>query len=250
MSDKHAATALVPVPPAEPAVAGMSPVVALAMRKDFDPEVLRELLAMQREYEANEARKQFTVARKNLADDLPRVLARDKKVEFGTTKYTHTTLGAAIEAVVPHLIAHGFSHDWRPGIKDGQVMVTCRLTHVAGHFEEVTLTAPPDNKGSKNGAQAIASTITMLERYTLLALLGIATADMEEPKGDDRAPVDPNQIDTGRNMAAVAWLKKQGRTCAQAEEHVKRKCADWTAADLQQLAAWAKAPLQDPPSDE
>ncbi len=37
--------------------------------------------------------------------------------------------------------------------------------------------APADTSGSKNMVQARGSTITYLERYTLCAILGIATAD-------------------------------------------------------------------------
>ena len=58
--------------------------------------------------------------------------------------------------------------------------VTCTLTHEQGHSESVTLSAPFDTSGSKNAIQAIGSTITYLERYTLLAITGLSASDMED----------------------------------------------------------------------
>lgn len=221
---------------------GMSPVVSAGLRileHSPNPETLRELLAMQRDWEANEARKAYASALVGLKVGLPTIIAHDKLVNFNSTRYTHTSLGAAVEAVTPHLINHGFTHSWYPATNGAnEVSVTCRLTHQAGHFEEVCLKAPPDNKGAKNGAQAVASTVTMLERYTLLALLGIATADMSEPEGRDEAPAD--NVNSERNLKAVGWLKQNEVSVGEAEQYLSRKVPDWTAADLGKLKAWVK----------
>lgn len=48
-----------------------------------------------------------------------------------------------------------------------------------GHSEETSLTASPDISGTKNAIQAIGSTISYLQRYTILALTGLATGDMD-----------------------------------------------------------------------
>lgn len=240
MSELHGKTAPVEIVRREEAPTQMSPVVRAIMEKNLSPETVREMLAMQREHEANEARKQYVAAYIGLKAELPKTLARDKRVSFGTTNYTHTSLAAAVEEIVPHLITHGFAHDWRLGMKDGQVMVTCRLTHVGGHHEEVTLPAPPDTKGAKNGAQAIASTATMLERYTLLGLLGIATADMKEPDDDHEEKPDPAKVDTAKNMRLVEWLGQHGKSREQAEEFVARKMPEWTASDIAAIVEWAR----------
>lgn len=222
---------------------GMSPVVAASLailEKNPSPETLRELLAVQREWEANEARKAYAMALVGLKTGLPTVIAHDKLVSFATTRYTHTSLGAAVEAVTPHLINHGFTHSWHPATNGAnEVSVTCRLTHQAGHFEAVTLSAPPDAKGGKNGAQAVASTVTMLERYTLLALLGIATADMTEPEGHEEK--DPEKVDSNRNLLAVGWLKDKGVPTSDAEQYLNRKVPNWTVADLAKLKVWVKS---------
>lgn len=221
----------------------MSPVVAAILKKDPSPETLREVLAVQREWEANEARKAYAAAMVGLQADLPKTIAHDKKVDFNTTKYTHTSLAAAVEAVRPHLILHGFSHSWHPGIEDGQVVVTCRLTHRAGHSEAVTLKAGRDPKGGKNDPQAVASSVTMLERYTLLGLLGIATADQNELFKEKQDEPDVDKVDSKRNLRAVGLLEKKGRTVEQAVKYLDgRPVAEWTESDLKKLEAWAKSP--------
>ena len=69
---------------------------------------------------------------------------------------------------------------WSTGQTDGSVTVTCHITHEAGHRESVTLSGPPDDSGKKNKIQQVGSTVTYLQRYTLLSSLGLATADQDD----------------------------------------------------------------------
>lgn len=231
---KHAIQTSPHVAPAK----AMHPLVqsAMSMGAAPDPATLRELMQLQREWEAGEAKRAYTEAMVALKRDLPAVLDRDKTVDFetsrGRTTYRHTTLAAAIDAVHAPLSEHGFSHSWVPNSDGKGVTVTCVLTHRDGHSEQTTLAAPPDTSGSKNPAQAIASTITLLQRYTLLALLGIATRDMTEP--EERA--DPsNKVDVRKNQTAVGQLSRIGVSVQDAEAKVGRPWKQWTEADLDEL---------------
>jgi hypothetical protein len=60
-----------------------------------------------------------------------------------------------------------------------------------GHSELTKMTAPSDTSGQKNSIQAIASTITYLQRYTLLAATGLTTKDMpdDDGKGGVKEPI-------------------------------------------------------------
>ena len=253
MSDEHKQGAITVIEHASDQA--MSPVVAMGMKMlaaSPDPGTLRELLAVQREWEAGEARKAFAAALVALKRDLPTVIARDALVDYqgskGRTRYTHASLAGVMEAITEPLTRHGFSLAWKPATPAAGVSVTCRLTHAAGHFEEASLTAPADTSGSKSSAQAIASTITLLQRYTALSLLGIATADMKEPEGEQAQPA-PDGVDSERNLRAVGWLVSKGKTRVDAEALVGRKVGDWTSADLDRLRAWA-APQVDPATGE
>ncbi len=251
MSDVHDKTTAVAIIERAPDQS-LSPVVAGVMRSlgaNPDPATLRELLSVQRDWEANEARKAFALALVGLKRDLPTVIARDKTVGFASTdptkaktSYTHASLGGVMEAITEPLTQHGFSLAWKPSTAPNGVTVNCRLTHAAGHYEECSLTAPIDNSGNKSTAQGIASTITLLQRYTALSLLGIATADMKDPEPDAPAA---DAVDSARNLRAVGLLTKKGKTCPEAESFLGRKVAEWTSSDLEKLQQWAKTPNPD-----
>ena len=57
--------------------------------------------------------------------------------------------------------------------------MTCILTHDMGHSEETSLEGSADNSGSKNSIQAIGSSVTYLERYSLLAATGLAVKNAD-----------------------------------------------------------------------
>lgn len=248
--DKHAATLIAHVesPPER-----VHPLVELAMRGgQVDPATLRELMVLQREWEADESRRAYTRALIALKTDLPRVLARDASVDYttakGRTHYRHTSLAAAADAVTEPLTMHGFAATWVPstGERD-MVTVTCRLQHCDGHSESATISAPRDTSGNKSPAQGVASTITLLSRYTLLSLLGIATADHVEPTGEASAV---GAVDTQRNMRAVAAITRAGRTLQDAEAVACRPLAEWTDVELAALRSWLRQERETGHDDE
>lgn len=209
----------------------------------IDPATMRELLAVQLAWEANEAKKAFTRALALLKRDLPTVIAHDHLVDFTgstgkRTRYTHASLGAVMEAITEPLTRYGFSLSWTPSTGEKVVRVTCRLQHSEGHAEEATLEAPADTSGNKNPAQAIMSTVTLLSRYTALSLLGIATADMGEPTSTSDERATQPRVDPKRNLRAAAAIVRAGRTREDAEAHVGRPVSEWTIDDLGQLRTW------------
>ena len=148
-----------------------------AVKGGADLDKLEKLLNLQERYEANEARKAYHQAMANFKANPPKI-EKDKKVAFLQTKYKYATLGNVTEKISAELSKYGLSASW--SIKqNGAISVTCKITHVLGHSEETTIAADSDQSGSKNAIQAIGSTITYLERYTLLALTGLATEDMD-----------------------------------------------------------------------
>jgi len=245
MSDSHDSIVTVEARPlgTPRASSQLAPIVAAVASGQITTEQLDALLAAQERWQASEAKRAYTAAMIDLKRDLPAVIARDATVDFtsskGRTHYTHATLGAAVEAVAGPMAAHGFSHCWEPRTDERLVTVTARITHRDGHSESASLSAPADVSGNKSPAQAIASTVTLLERYTLLSLLGIATADMRDP-GPPREEA-PDTVDPKRNNATVTMLRKRGRSMADAERLAGgRKAAEWTAADREEIGLWLK----------
>jgi hypothetical protein len=148
----------------------------IAVNKDADIGKLEALMNLQLKWEANEARKAFVEAMNAFKKNPPEII-KNKLVAYKDVSYKHATLDQVCDKITESLSTHGISHRWRIEQSDGLIRVTCILTHDKGHSEETTLSGAPDNTGSKNAIQAISSTVTYLERYTLLAATGLAAAN-------------------------------------------------------------------------
>ena len=158
--------------------------VMMAMQKGYTPELIEKMMGLQERFEANEARKAYHMAM-SLFKHRPPDIGKDKSVSYtvpgkGTTSYKHASLANVTNKINSALSEHGLSAAWKTEQNNGNVTVTCTITHKQGHSENTSLTAAPDTTGSKNSIQAIGSTISYLERYTILALTGLATHDMDD----------------------------------------------------------------------
>lgn len=177
----------------------------LALQQGAGIEQMRELMQMQREHEAHEARKAFVKAMAAFKADPPKV-RKTKTVEFSGTRYSHATLADVCDAAIAKMSEYGLSHDWKIEQGDTGITVHCVITHDAGHSERTSMTAPADDSGKKNRIQQIASTTTYLERYTLMAALGMAARDMDDDgaaAGHD-PEVSANQLDKLKKLAEAA----------------------------------------------
>ena len=151
----------------------------LAVEQGGSIEAMSALMDMQLKWEANEARKAYHAAMAAFKAAPPTV-RKDREVKYGNTNYKHATLANVTATISSALSLHGLTASWRTDQAGGQVSVTCTITHELGHSESTSLTAPADNSGSKNAIQAIGSAVTYLQRYTLLALTGLAATDQDD----------------------------------------------------------------------
>lgn len=159
----------------------------LAVEKGASVEQLERLMALQERYEANEAKKEFVAAMTRFKEN-PKVIEKNAQVDFTSTKgrthYRHATLANVCDVIGPALSEVGISHSWETEQLDGgAVKVTCVLTHARGHQTRTPLQAGKDESGNKNHIQAVGSTVTYLQRYTLLAATGMAVADQRDDDG-------------------------------------------------------------------
>lgn len=152
--------------------------IQAAMVQGADIGKLEKLIELQMRWEANEAKKAFVEAMNSFKADPPEII-KNKHVAYKDVSYDHATLDQVCDKVTESLSKHGISHRWTIAQSDAIIKVTCILTHRMGHSEETTLMAGADNTGSKNAIQAIASSVSYLQRYTLLAATGLAASNAD-----------------------------------------------------------------------
>jgi len=172
--------------------------IRMAVAGGADLEKLEKLLCLQERWEANEAKKAYNQAIAEFKKNPPEI-DKDKTVQYKEVKYNHASLFNVVEKITAELSKHGLSVAWTTH-QNGQVVVTCRITHVQGHSEETTLSAPADSSGSKNSIQAIGSTVTYLQRYTLLSALGLATKDQDDDGRGATVKISEEQLGTLRDL--------------------------------------------------
>jgi len=160
----------------------------MAIDKDLDVEKLRMLMDLKDRDDATQAKKAYMAAMTRFHATCPEII-KTRTVDFtsqkGRTNYNHAGLAETLEQIKGAMTECGLFASWRTDVKDGIVTVTCVVTHADGHSETTALPGSPDNSGNKNPIQAVGSTVTYLQRYTLFVLLGLAALDQDD---DGNAP--------------------------------------------------------------
>lgn len=183
--------------------------VSQAVASGASIEMVSKLIDLQERMEKTQGRKAFDIAVSEAKGKIPPII-KDKQVGFeskrtgDTTSYAHETMGAIAKVVDPILNEYGLSYRYRAAQHDGgRISVTCVLSHRDGYSEETTLTAGADDSGKKNSIQAIGSTTTYLQRYTLKLALGLATQERD----DDGASSEDLPI-SGAAQAAIDLINQ------------------------------------------
>lgn len=167
----------------------------IAVEQNADLGKLEKLMELQERWEASQAKKAYHKAMALFREDCPTI----EKTRTGhNTKYAG--LAETLQTIKGAMSDHGISHGWTTQQADGVISVTCTVTHIDGHSESTSLSAGADSTGSKNSIQAIGSTVSYLQRYTLFALLGLASQEMDT----DGVPDTPEDVLEG--IAAAKTL--------------------------------------------
>jgi hypothetical protein len=181
----------------------------MAVAQNADIDKLTKLMDLQERWEANEARKAYVKAMTEFKGKQT-LIHKNKKVEFGNTKYNHASLDEVVVSISENLSACGLSHAWSINQSGDTITVSCTLTHTQGHAQSVLLSTIADKSGSKNPIQAVGSAVTYLQRYTLLAVTGCATTDNDDDgKGaHPKENITPEQVAILYNLIMVIGVDK------------------------------------------
>jgi len=176
----------------------------IAVSQGADVDKLKQLMDLQERFEKNEARKAFAAAMLKFKANPP-AITKNHAVKFGQTAYNHATLDHVCEEVTRGLSAVGITHAWKVTQDKDLITVRCVLTHELGHSEETQLMGLPDNSGSKNSIQAIGSTVTYLQRYTLLAACGLAAKNDDDGQAAGKPQVEAVEVE--KNLKEIEQAK-------------------------------------------
>jgi ERF superfamily len=155
-------------------------VVMLALQKNYDPELIRQLMDLAERAEKNQARRDFYQAFANFKAEAPPV-TKDKYNKYFESHYT--SLGNLLDTYNPVLGKHGLSVSFPTPEQSGNEMtIICRLSHRSGHFEDYKIKGPIDQAAvgkasgqkSRNAIQDIKSTLTYYRSATCEMALGVA----------------------------------------------------------------------------
>lgn len=199
MSTAEAKTATFPIQDYQPAQLArpVTPMemLATAIDRGMAVETVDKLMGLADRWDKTQARKAFDHAIAAAKAKIPVI----SKNATGHNSKKYADFASIARAIDPILGEFGLSYRFRTVQDDKLIRVTCVLSHEAGHFEETTLAGPADASGSKNAIQAIGSTLTYLQRYSLTQALGLAAAEDD----DGKAAASGELIDAQQ----VEWLQ-------------------------------------------
>lgn len=182
-------------PPASEDAAMLMMIERAARDPSVDVDKMERLMAMAERGAERRAKMAFASALAELQPKLPvideRGAIRTDKDKTKAPQSTYAKWEDINDAIRPILHQHGFALNFRINRTDGLVSVTGVLSHRDGHSEHTTLDLPVDASGSKNGVQAVGSSVSYGKRYTAIALLNI-TSRAKQDRDDDGRAADPN----------------------------------------------------------
>lgn len=198
---------VVPMNEKPAALAVMTPMDMLekAVSSGAGIEIITKLMDLQDRYQATQARKEFDEAIAEAKAEIPPIVRNAK----GHNDKRYADFAAIATVVDPIISKHGLSYRFRTTQTD-KIAVTCILSHKAGHYEETTLAGPADASGSKNAIQAIGSTLTYLQRYSLVQALGLAATNDDDGKaGGGAGTVSLEQVESLVTLADEVGADKE-----------------------------------------
>lgn len=176
----HAGAALAPE-----SVAGgdVSALVRLAIEQQVPVEALERLVALQERVMERDARAAFVQALAAFRQECPPILKTRENEQFSVTrngvrrKARYAPLEDIDRIAGPIAAKHGLTWTWDTRVEGAAMHVGCRVMHVMGHSEVTTVIMPTESKAGSSPQQKYGSAQTYGMRYSLVAALGITTAD-------------------------------------------------------------------------
>lgn len=203
----------------------------IAVERGQPLEYVEKLMQLQERHEANEARKAYNEAFSAFKAEGIKVI-RNVTIKDGPLKgKKHADLFSIVDAATDALSKHGLSASYRivEDTKDW-IRVACVIKHAAGHSEETTFGGPIDTGPGRNAIQARKSSVTYLERITLLLALGLAEQDADDDGAGGAAAQDQATSVLMAQLISDAEATTTDEAAAAFWRDNKAKLKDWPYA--------------------
>lgn len=167
----------------------MSPMemVGKALELGVSADILKQMMDLRDREEARLAKIAFTKAVSAAKAEIKPIM-KTREVDYTPqgkprVNYRHEDLAGIEDQITPILSKYGLSYRYESDNgPEKPITITCVLEHVDGHSTRTPLSGPADSGAGKNNLQAIASTATYLQRYTLKLALGLSVSHDDDGK--------------------------------------------------------------------
>lgn len=209
--------------------------VQMAIDRDLDVVKLKELLSMQKEWQANQARQLYFDAMNRVQSSLPRVI---KNKENTHTRSRYADLEAVNTLVMPVFSECGFSVSFNETECDvpDAIRLVANVRHVGGHQEDFTAIIPIDGAGmkgnaTKNATQAKGSTIAYGRRYLMLMIGNVIVSEEDTDGNAAPSTLTETELEILRTKFHEHIDAGLGKGCT--VEQYEANVVKWLAADQQ-----------------
>ena len=187
-----------------PAIQGddVSRFISQAIQQNLPVEAMEKLFSLYKEVKAEKAKELFVMALTKFQKECS-VIKKTKDVlnkDGRSVRYQYAPIDSVVEQIRKPLAKNGLSYTWDSEREDQHIKVVCKLTHINGHSEKSTFDIPIVESQYMSSPQTYATAQSYAKRYTLLNVLGIATAD------DDIDARDTDEKDVKSKKAKIVFL--------------------------------------------
>ena len=208
----------------------VSKFILQAIKQNLPVEALEKLFSLYKEVKAEKAKEVFVVAltkfqkQCSIVKKTKDVLNRDGR----TVRYQYAPIDSVVEQIRKPLAKNGLSYTWDSEREDQHIKVVCKLTHIGGHSEKSTFDIPIVESQYMSSPQTYATAQSYAKRYTLLNVLGIATAD------DDTDARDTDEKDVKSEKAKIVFLLRGLDRPTDTKEQIVKSVKDLTQLKLEE----------------
>lgn len=163
-----------------------------------DPGKMRELLAMRKELEAEEAKKAYDQAMSEFQGMCPIIEKRKAVLQKNSTavRYYFAPLDDIVRQTRDIIRQCGFSFTITAEVDQGWVKAFCHTTHFRGHTRVSEFKVPIDPEAYMSVTQRYAAALTFAKRYAFANAFGILTGDedVDANAGEKAKKGDPEAL--------------------------------------------------------